>query len=317
MPKISVIIPAYNAMAYLPQTIESVLQQSFTDFEVLIVNDGSSDSIEEWATRLIDKRVKLICQPHSGVCVARNTGISEAKGEYIAFLDADDLWHSTKLEKQVNCLDSKPTVGLVYTWTGLIDESGKAIGRVWTSDVEGDVWKHIVVNDMISNGSSPMIRRACFNVVGVFDPNITSSEDRDMWTRIAAKYPFGVVKQVLTFYRRHPGNTTNKRQKMIQDLRQVIEKTFESVPLELLYLRGRSYGVMHLSQGWNSINEGNYQEAMSYRRQAFLHYPQLIFSDNFIRLSVAIAMTRYFGCGSYDGIRNITRRIKRLMVSIS
>ncbi len=314
---ISVIIPAYNAMAYLPDTIESVLQQTFTDFEVLIINDGSSDRIVEWASSLVDQRVRLINQPHQGVCVARNTGITQAKGEYIAFLDADDLWQPTKLEKQVRCLNEQPTVGLVYTWTSFINESGKPIGRVWASHAQGDVWQQIVVSDMISNGSSPMVRRACFDDVGVFDPNITSSEDRDMWTRIAAKYPFAVVKEGLTLYRRHPGNTTNKRQKMIQDLRQVIEKTFESVPLDLLYLRNRSYGVMHLSQGWNSINEGNYAEAMSFQRQAFLHYPQLIFSENFIRLSVAIAFIRWFGPSGYDGIRTLTHRVKQLILAVT
>ena len=101
MSKVSVIIPAYNAMNYLPQTLKSVLQQTFTDFEILIINDGSSDDIVEWSSQISDSRVKLISQINQGVSAARNTGIRNAQGEYIAFIDADDLWEPTKLEKQV------------------------------------------------------------------------------------------------------------------------------------------------------------------------------------------------------------------------
>ncbi|MCJ8280869.1 MAG: glycosyltransferase family 2 protein, partial [Rivularia sp. ALOHA_DT_140] len=128
MPKVSVIIPAYNAMGFLPETLESVLQQTFTDFEILIINDGSSDDIVEWASKISDSRVRLITQINQGVSAARNTGIRNSQGEYIAFLDADDLWEPTKLEKQVNCLKANPGVGLVYTWTTFIDQFSQPIG---------------------------------------------------------------------------------------------------------------------------------------------------------------------------------------------
>lgn len=317
MPKVSVVIPSYNAMTYLPKTIESVLKQTFTDYEVLIVNDGSSDHIVEWASQITDLRVKLISQENQGVSAARNTGIAQAQGQYIAFLDADDLWEPTKLEKQLSCLEANPSVGLVYTWTALIDQFGQPTRRVWVSHVEGNVWEQIVVDDMISNGSSAMVRRRCFEAAGVFDPKISSSEDRDMWTRIAVHYPFAVVKEFLTLYRRHPHNTTNQRQKMIQDLRQVIEKSFESAPLELLYLRNRSYGVMNLFQAWNSVDEGNYQEAMHFQRQTLLHNPQLRYSENYIRLSLAIAMMRWFGPHAYDGVRSLTRTLRQRILGVS
>ena len=317
MPKVSVVIPAYNAMSYLPETVGSVSRQTFSDFEVLIVDDGSSDQIVQWASQVTDPRVKLISQQNQGVSAARNTGIVQAQGQYIAFIDADDLWEPTKLEKQVRCLEDNPAVGLVYTWTALIDQWGKPTGRVFVSHIEGNVWEKIVVNDMISNGSSPMVRRSCFETVGVFDPNITSSEDRDMWTRIAACYPFAVIKEPLTLYRRHPNNTTKKRQKMIQDLRLVIEKTFQAAPLELLYLRNRSYGVMNLFQAWNSIDEGNYKEAMHFRRQTLLHHPQLRYSENYTRLSFAITMMRWFGPHAYDGVRTLTRTLRQRILGVS
>lgn len=101
MPKVSVVIPAYNAMSYLPETVASVLNQTFEDYEVIVVNDGSKDDIKIWIAQLADTRIKLISQENQGLSGARNTGIAHAQGEYVAFLDADDLWAPTKLEKQV------------------------------------------------------------------------------------------------------------------------------------------------------------------------------------------------------------------------
>ena len=316
MPKVSVVIPAYNAMTYLPETVESVIRQTFTDFEVLIVNDGSSDHVVQWFSQVSDPRVRLISQANQGLPGARNTGIAHAQGEYVAFLDADDLWEATKLEKQVRCLEDKPAVGLVYTWTALADQWGKPMGRIFASHAEGDVWEQIVVDDMISNGSTAMVRRCCFETVGVFDPTLRSIEDWDMWIRIASRYPFGVVKETLVRYRQHPNSMSKKRKVMIQELRTVIEKSFYSAPLELLYLRNRRYGRVNLYQAWNSIDERNYKEALHFRRQAILHYPQLRYSENYIRLSLAIAMMRWFGPQSYDGVRVLTRALRRRMLGI-
>jgi glycosyltransferase involved in cell wall biosynthesis len=315
MLKVSVVIPAYNAMAYLPETVESVLRQTFTNFEVLIIDDGSSDQIVQWVSQISDPRVRLISQENQGLSGARNTGIAHAQGEYVAFLDADDLWEPTKLEKQVHCLENKPAVGLVYTWTVLVDEQGNPTGRVFISDAEGDVWQQIVWDDVMSNGSTAMVRRCCFETVGVFDLNLGPAADRDMWIRIASRYPFAVIKEPLVFYRQHPNSMSKNRKIMIQELRTVIEKSFQYAPLELLYLRNRSYGRMNLYQAWNSIDEKNYKEAIHFRRQAVLHHPQLRYSENYIRLSLAIAMMRWFGPQGYDGVRGLTRYLRQLIVS--
>lgn len=316
MPKVSVVIPAYNAMAFLPETLESVLKQTFTDFEVLIVNDGSSDHIVKWANEITDLRVKLISQKNQRVSAARNTGIANAQGEYIAFLDADDLWEPTKLEKQVRCLDDKPEVGLVYTWTLLVDQDNNSTGRVYASHAEGNVWEEVVTNDMIASGSSPMVRRSCFEAVGVFDCNLAYAPDRDMWVRIASRYPFAVIKEPLLRYRQIPNSFSRNSQAMIQDLRVVTEKAFQSAPLELLYVRNRCYAMINLSFAWLGIDGGDYEKAIHFRRQAFLHYPQVCFSERFIRLSLAIAMIRWFGPHGYDGVRNLTHVLRQRMLGV-
>ena len=230
MPKVSVVIPSYNAMAYLPKTLESLLGQTFTDFEVLIINDGSSDHIVEWSSQIEDARVKLISQDNKGTSAARNTGISQSKGEYIAFLDADDLWEPTKLEKQVLCLDSKKSVGLVYTWTAYIDQFGIPTKRVIAFSEEGQVWEKLVVKDIVCNGSSAMVRRSCLEHIGEFDSDMQPVEDWDMWIRLSAHYSLAVVKKVLVYYRQHPHSLSQNRPRMIRAFAQVIEKAFRSAP---------------------------------------------------------------------------------------
>ncbi|HEY9633632.1 MAG TPA: glycosyltransferase family A protein [Coleofasciculaceae cyanobacterium] len=168
MPKVTVVIATYNSMDYLPETLESVLRQTFTDFEVLVVDDGSSDSTVQWASGLVEPRVKLITQENQGVCVARNTGIAHARGEYVAFLDSDDLWEPTKLEKQVRCFEDNPALGLVHTWLALIDEQGTSTGRVLASNAEGDVLEQLVQKNTVAC-SSTMGRHCCFETVGMFD----------------------------------------------------------------------------------------------------------------------------------------------------
>ncbi|MEO1375902.1 MAG: glycosyltransferase family 2 protein [Cyanobacteria bacterium J06635_10] len=310
MPKVSIIIPAYNAMNYLPETLESVFEQTFTDFEILIINDGSSDDIVEWASKITDSRVKLIGQANQGVSAARNTGISKSQGKYIAFLDADDLWKATKLEKQVTCLDNNSTVGLVYTWTAFIDKFSKPTGVSIISHAEGNVWEEIVVRDMISTGSCTMIRAECFDKVGLFDSDLWVGEDRDMWTRIAACYPFAVIKEPLTLYRRHPQNTTKSNKIIVPQLSRVIEKTFKDTPENLLYLKNRSYGWMNIFAAWCAIDvEIDHKQATYYRQKAVQHYPQLLFTSMHLRLLVVIIILSLFGPQTYDRVRRFKKSL--------
>lgn len=252
MPKVSVVIPAYNAMAYLPETVESVLRQTFTDFEVLIIDDGSSDNIVQWVSEIVDQRIRLISQENQGLAGAPNTGITQARWEYIAFLDADDLWEPTKLEKQVRCLDNNPAVGLVHTWMLLVDEQGKFTGRVMKSNAEGEVWNQLVERNIIA-GPSVIIRRCCFETVGIFDQNLRSIEDWDMWLRIASRYPFALIKEHLAYYRQLPDSMSKNCQVMEQAFHTVIEKAFHTASSELLYLKKRSYGYANLCLAWKAL----------------------------------------------------------------
>ena len=311
MPKVTVVIPAYNAMTYLPETLDSVLQQTFTDFEVLVINDGSTDAIESWFATINDDRVRLISQANQGLPGARNTGIKEAQGEYIAFIDADDLWEATKLEKQVQCLDTKPEVGLVYAWTLLIDQQGNSTGTVTAAQVEGNVWEKLLLGDVVGSGSAAIVRRSCFDQVGLFDPELTSIEDCDMWVRIAVHYPFAVIKEVLIYYRQHPSGMSRNYDRMAQNSRLKIEKKFAQVPFEMLYLRPRAYGHAFLWLAWKIIFEGGaIEQANHYAQQAALHYPQMRYSTKFIRLQVVLVLIHWFGADSYTQLKRLGHKLR-------
>ncbi|WP_392482955.1 glycosyltransferase family 2 protein [Nostoc sp. C110] len=321
MLKVSVIIPAYNAMHYLPKTVSSVLQQTFTNFEILIINDGSSDNIQEWVLNLTDKRVKLISQQNQGVSVARNIGISQAQGEYIAFLDSDDLWNATKLEKQVRCLDHNPTIGLVHTWMAVIDEQGKPTGKVMKSKTEGSVWKQLVEKNTVAC-SSVMVRRLCFQKLGGFSPRQNEYpvdvEDWEMWIRIAAHYPFTVIKEPLISYRQHISNTSTNWQSLNKAYRIVIEKAFQTASPELLYLKNRSYGHANLRLAWKCLQnrDRDYKQALNFRQQALIHYPQLRYSWEYIRLSLAIVALQLFGVNTYTQVLKLIYKLRRHLSSL-
>ncbi|MGG6293241.1 glycosyltransferase family 2 protein [Leptolyngbya sp. AN02str] len=294
-PTVSVVIPAYNAMAYLPETLASVLNQTWTDCEVLIINDGSTDGITEWATTVTDPRVRFMHQENGGVSRSRNLGIAQSQGTYIAFVDADDLWLSTKLEKQLQCFQHNPTLGLVYTWTQLIDELGTPTRTTICNHLEGQVWKDVLMSDPVGNGSAAMVHRRCLEQVGGFDPSLSIFEDRDLWIRIAEHYSFGVVKECLTHYRQHGNSAMRDRQKVLRDMRIVVDRSFATVPDEWLPIRNQVYGSLLNWQAWEAYSAGDFEMASHLKTQAVLHQPSLKFSKNWMRLSLKLWLNQQRG----------------------
>ena len=313
MPMITVVLPSYNSMRYIAETMETVLNQTYQDFEVLVVNDGSTDGTPNWVDQLSQRepKVRMVSQANQGLAGARCTGVINARGKYIAFIDDDDLWEPTKLEKQVNSLESNSQAGLCYTWTALADSNGKATGRVIASNAEGNVWQQMTEMNIVCCGSTPMIRRSCFDEVGLFDHQISPSDDWDMWWRIAAKYEFTVIKEPLIRYRQHPNNSSKKCDHMLATSRILIERNFAQAPIELLHLRNRSYGCIYLYLGWRAIENNDYQQAQKFRNQAIAHRLQLACSAKCIRLTIAILMQRWLGADFYDRVKTLIFSLRR------
>lgn len=216
-PRVTVITPAYNVGKYIGEAITSVSKQSFGDFEYLVIDDGSHDNTvdvtAEHARR--DLRVRLIQADHRGHSAARNRGIREARGEYIAFLDGDDRWHRGFLERQVALLDSLPSnVGAVFCRSRVILENGTFAFFQWQRAGAYDFDEFLIKNNPARNGSSLLIRKSCFAEVGGFDEDLPSAADLDMWLRIAAKSSSPILwgsKHYLADWRLRPGSVTRDR----------------------------------------------------------------------------------------------------------
>jgi len=305
MPKVSVIIPAYNAMAFLPETLESVLNQTFTDLEVLIINDGSPDDIVEWASEIQDSRVKLISQENQGISGARNTGIWSSQGEYLAFLDADDIWEANKLEKQVECLDKNLDVGMVSSWISTIDSNGNLI-NIYRNYKEGNELKReLFRSNIIFCGSTALVRRMCFEKVGFFERSLSSAADWDMWLRIAIHYSISVIKEPLVRYRRHPNSMSRKQRMMLQEVDRVMERSFQSAPQDFQILKGIGSSHVSVVNAWDYIAKDDVHEAYWFAKQAFIRKPQLMFSISYLHLILLIAAKQFLKPQTYKALHSL------------
>lgn len=293
MPKVSVIIPAYNALRFLPATIASVLAQTFQDFEVVVVDDGSADGTATWVRGHSDPRIHLVEQSNQGAAVARNAGIANATGEYIAFLDADDLWEPTKLAQQVACLDTRLEVGLVHTAIRYIDEHGDKVNRVLGVRGSGEVWREVVIYNPVRCGSTPLVRCDCFRTVGVFDPDLSFAEDWDMWIRISARYHFAVIDQPLVLYRQHETNMTKGYQAIMPNFIKVIEQAFRNAPVDSAFLKREAYGRAYLFAAWRAFFAGALEEATSFRKRALYHWPRLRYTRNSLSLGLKLNRAKW------------------------
>ncbi len=206
-PLVSVIMPVYNCADYIRQALQSVLEQTYTNIELVIVDDGSTDGSASIA-RGLAPHAKIIVQPNGGVSTARNRGILASKGELVAFLDADDWWAPTIVEKMVATAAEHPECGCVYTdFTHVID--GDVVGSRLSElpeCPESQVYERLAAGNFI-HMSAAMVRREALSYSGLFDPAIRSAEDYDLWLRLARWEEFRCVPEVLSFYRLHGNNS--------------------------------------------------------------------------------------------------------------
>ncbi|WAL58378.1 glycosyltransferase family 2 protein [Thermocoleostomius sinensis] len=314
MPKVSIVIPAYNAMQYCEATLNSALQQTFVDFEVLIINDGSKDNILEWASKIEDERVKLISQENKGLSGARNTGITHAKGDYIAFLDADDLWEKTKLEKQVKYLDNNLNVGLLSTKVKIIDEHDQYLREFKVPEKEHISLEELLSYNFILCGSTPIVRRECFEKVGVFDCNLSSAADWDMWIRIALHYPVAAILESLVLYRKHSTNMSKDIVIMVDEIGKIVQKFRMIVPRSLRPILDNRYTISNLNAIWAMAAESRYRKAIYFSGQAFKSNPTILFSRSFLYINFLIFIKLIVPAHRYTKLRRFFQVLKRSMV---
>ncbi|WP_310386431.1 glycosyltransferase family A protein [Roseateles sp.] len=217
MIKVSIILPAYNAEKFISQTIASISEQTFADFEIIVVDDGSRDATAAIATAA-DPRVRVITQANQGIAQARNVGVLAAQGQYIAFMDHDDLWHPQKLETQVKLLELDASCAVVYgefeRWTPPMPPAFKNTKLDCGQQVpalSGMILSRLVETNWVLF-STAMFRRHVFDRVGLFDPTMPPADDWDFALRAAEQFKFVKLAQVVALYRIHAGQTSLKLQ---------------------------------------------------------------------------------------------------------
>lgn len=210
-PLVSVVIATYNMANYLPLAVRSVLGQTYKNLEVLIVDDGSTDNTQEVVQPLLnDPRVNYIVQENKGQAAAKNRGVHESSGEYIAFLDADDMWASEKLDLQIPFFSQSRTLGIVYAKLIYIDENNREL--LETPDnymlFRGRVSGPLFIRNFIRFGTT-VVRRECFDRLGGFNEHLRMGIDYDLWLRFSTQYEFDYIDQPLLYYRVWSGQMSN------------------------------------------------------------------------------------------------------------
>lgn len=277
------IIPSYNSARYLAEAIQSVLDQSYADFEIIVVNDGSTDETEAVVKGFSDERIRYFAQENKGVGAARNVGLRLARGEYVAFLDADDLFLPEKLSRQVEFLLQDPSVDLVFSGWEYINAEGKILG------VE-EPWKYrssvLGVEDVLMGGGAPvhavLVRRRCLENVGGFDEAMRAYEDSDLWLRLAVDGCRMVLQSgVVCQYRLHDKNTSKEVSKHERWYLYCLKKFFDlELPKNLSDQKTHVFADCFLSLSARYYLHRDLDNAHRVLQEAIDWQPELLDEDN-------------------------------------
>jgi len=258
-PLVSVVVPSYNAQNTIRETLRSILRQTYSHMEVIVVDDGSTDKTGEIVRSMarMDDRLRLLHQKNAGVAAARNRGIEAAKGKFIAPIDADDIWFSRNLEKQVDrMLRIDDPVDVVYSWSLEIDQNGRLSGGFHSARFEGMVFFALLQAFFMGHASATLIRGKCFEKLGGYDSslrnrNAEGCEDWDLYLRLAERYRFGVVPEFLIGYRQVPGNMGTRLNAMAASHDLVLKKVKDRRP--------------DISNKWYRWSRGNFRLYLAMR----------------------------------------------------
>jgi hypothetical protein len=244
---ISVIIPTYNYARFLGEAIDSVLAQTWPALEIIVVDDGSTDDTPRILAGYGD-RIRVIRQENLGASAARNIGIAAARGEWVAFLDSDDLWQPRKLECDAARIAADPDLGMVHCGAEQFDNTGKTL-FVFLGGREGWVAPDLLRLDrevIAAPGSGLTVRKTAAEEVGGYDPRLDASEDWDFCYRLACRYRAGFIPEVLARYRLHGTGRHLDIRKMENGMLMALEKAFQSPDPTVQSMRNHTYGRLHL-----------------------------------------------------------------------
>lgn len=277
-PLVSIITPLYNGQEFIGQSIESALAQTYRNFELLIINDGSKDgSYEAVSPYLKDPRLIYIERENGGVGAARNTALARASGKYIAFLDQDDLWTTDKLAVQVPVLEQNPDIALVYSNQDFIGDDNKIIDYPWETGISGYCFREMIEKNWISV-LTVLVRKSVIDEVGPFKEDISGTDDYEMWLRVTLKHKIEYIDQILAHYRFHEVNFSKNLFKMTELFLKALTYVLNEHPEAIRIAGGnlvksRMHKLHHQLGDYYSWQAQDYQSGRDHYFKAILHNP--------------------------------------------
>lgn len=298
--KVSVVIPTYNRARLVGEALQSVLSQPFDDMEVLVVDDGSTDDTAAVLVRFTDPRVRVIRQANQGISGARNTGVREARGQYIAMLDSDDRWRPNSLPRLVGALDAHPDAVLVYGRAQAMDADGFPIPQMkGTAEAfPGQTLRSILYGDFVPIITA-LIRRDALLQVGPFEPD-NLAEDWDMWVRLARLGRFVFLEEVLADFRQHEGQFTQSDGERLQRLMasrvHILDKAFAQpdLPPDVQAVRRLAYRNVYVTTAVRWLNNGSIRPALSALREGWRYGGPLEVVGRVVYLTLFYRLVRRF-----------------------
>lgn len=297
-PLVSIVLPTYNREDYIRRSVLSVLSQTYEKYELLVIDDGSTDDTGNIVRSIDDNRIEILRhKDNKGANVARNTGITHSEGDLIAFQDSDDVWLPSKLSSQVREINrSSDDVGVIYTGTTVVRDD--EVEYFPDDFYAGNIQRELIRGNFIPTQVS-LARRECFEEHGLFDPVLNRLQDWELWLRFASSFEFSYIDKPLTQTYMNVdelsiGADTEARIKSIEHILQKHQSLFSKYP--------DSYSQHLLTVGDYRIRSGNIKEGRRYLYKAFALNP---------RLQVMVPlMSSYFGEGIYKGLRRAFNRVK-------
>ncbi len=270
-PKVSIILPTYNRAAYLDRAITSVLNQSYSDFELIIVDDASKDNTEEIVKGFNDERIIYIKNPKNlGGAGARNVGIKRAVADFIAFQDSDDEWHPEKLKTQMAVFEkAEPDVAVVYTaFIRKVGDQEFIVPPPNVKKTEGNIYKELLYHINFIGTPTAVVRKKAIEKVGYFDERFPRLQDWDFFLRLAKKYKFKFIKKPLLTAYDVPGNISSNTDALIKALRLLLGKHYEEIRKDRKII-----SKFYQRIGEALLTAGRTKEAKKLMIKAFLAYP--------------------------------------------
>lgn len=262
-PLVTVVMPVYNVERYIEPCVNSVLQQTYQNIEIIIVDDATPDKSIEKISHINDERIRVVTQENRGLAGARNTGIRESSGKYVAFLDSDDFWHPDKISQHVQKLESNPDIGVSFSASQFVDEAGNNTNRIQQPLIKDNFSaSQIFCRNPIGNGSAPVIRKSILDTIEFyesdrnhsqyFNENLRQSEDIACWVRIAllTQCQFNYIDQPLTYYRLNGGGLSANVDKQLASWETFVEQLTAYAPsFAAKYVRlARAYQYRYLAR---------------------------------------------------------------------